>query len=226
MFWLWQLKHNEIHELVIGPEFENYPGTNNVDSQGASAGQAAGDWITLKSPLLPFKKNDGTPITSLDVVNIENQLGYTYDSGSFTDDFGLPALLSAPLLEGEKEPVRAKGALTVTGTNRGAIPGSYLIEVTREIDGKDVLLGAESVLSRWHTAGCANCQTHLAVTATIPLPGVDSAETAQTEFDNGGIKINVRTRGVPQPGLRSLEPPKTSGSINFPEPSAPGTLPA
>jgi tyrosinase len=42
-------------------------------------------WLTLDSPLDPFKKKVGRkerPYTSLDCINIEKQLGYTYGPGS------------------------------------------------------------------------------------------------------------------------------------------------
>ena len=77
MFWLWQLKHNQATELVIESEYEYYPGANNFNDQGPIAGAPAGQWLTLKTPLDPFIKLDGSPMNSLDVVDIENQLGYT-----------------------------------------------------------------------------------------------------------------------------------------------------
>ena len=77
MFWLWQIRHNQTTSLIVDPKYEHYPGANNFDSQGPTPGRAAGDWLTLKTPLDPFVKPDGTPFTSLDVVDIEMQLGYT-----------------------------------------------------------------------------------------------------------------------------------------------------
>lgn len=31
------------------PQFKDYPGTNNVDMQGPSAGQIAGQWVRIQS---------------------------------------------------------------------------------------------------------------------------------------------------------------------------------
>ena len=63
------------------PEYQYYPGTNNVDSQGPSAGQAAGMWLDLDTPLDPYTRADGKPLASKDVVDIEGQLGFTYGPG-------------------------------------------------------------------------------------------------------------------------------------------------
>lgn len=47
------------------------------------------------------------------------------------------------------------------------------------------------MLSRWETAGCANCQTHQNVRALIPLPGV-----TDEDIQAGKIKavVNARTK--------------------------------
>jgi len=61
------------------------------------------------------------------------------------------------------------------------------------------LIGAEAVLSRWHVAGCANCQNHLAIQAHIPLP------EAWTEDDVQKARVYVRLHTRDQPeGIEKL----------------------
>lgn len=52
----------------------------SVDSQGPTSGIPDGSWVILATLLEPFKKPDNTCYTSLDVVDIEHQLKYTYDN--------------------------------------------------------------------------------------------------------------------------------------------------
>lgn len=55
MFWDWQVKHDAKDKLEI---IHGYPGTNSVDSQGPTPGVAGGTWLTMESPLDPFKQGD------------------------------------------------------------------------------------------------------------------------------------------------------------------------
>jgi len=64
MFWTWQVRHHQEHALVLGQEFAEYPGTNSVDAQGPTPGVPGNTWLTLESPLTPFKKPDGSCMTS------------------------------------------------------------------------------------------------------------------------------------------------------------------
>ena len=74
----------------------------------------------------------------------------------------------------------------IHGVNRGTIGGSFLVATYREDkDGKRTMLGYESILNRWHTSGCANCQTHMNVKAFIPLPGIGEDELKE----GSGVKI-------------------------------------
>lgn len=59
VFWHWQQNGGkvELHD-------PHYPGTNSVDAQGPTPGVAGGTWLSLKTPLDPFVKSDGTPMTS------------------------------------------------------------------------------------------------------------------------------------------------------------------
>jgi tyrosinase len=61
VFWLWQKKHGFTDHLPVMAE---YPGTNSVDSQGPTPGVAPNSWLTLDSPLNPFKDEDGVTYTS------------------------------------------------------------------------------------------------------------------------------------------------------------------
>jgi tyrosinase len=165
VFWLWQQKHGFTKQLSVIAE---YPGTNSVDSQGPTPGVLGGAWLTLDSPLAPFRKADGGYYASLDCVDIEGQLGVTYGPGSLQPTAALAAAASA-------RPKPAK-MLAVTGVNRGAMRGSFLIAAYARQGGERVTVGVEGVLSRWSVQGCANCQTHLEVKAFFPVhPDVAAA---------------------------------------------------
>jgi tyrosinase len=179
VFWLWQKRHGATDQLDI---IEHYPGTNSVDSQGPTPGVTPNSWLTLNSPLDPFRKQDGSPYTARDCINIEKQLDYTYGLGSLDD-------LAASDVALAREPESAAKHVLVSGINRGAIRGSFLISAFATIDGKRVRIGTEAVLSRWHVEGCANCQTHLQASAAIPLRGLTTAAAKST-----GISVEVLTR--------------------------------
>ncbi|WAC02253.1 tyrosinase family protein [Lacinutrix neustonica] len=156
VFWLWQKQHGSTDTLEIISE---YPGTNSVDSQGPTPGMTPNAWLTLETPLAPFKKKDGQDYTSLDCINIETQLGLTYSRGSL-DNNGL-------LLK--EEALRPSKMLRVSGVNKAPIRGSFLISAFATINGEKHHIGTEAVLSRWNSTSCANCQTHLEVKAHFPL---------------------------------------------------------
>jgi tyrosinase len=63
LFWQWQRLHKSTEYLEI---MEEYPGTNSVDSQGPTPGVAGNTWLTMSSPLAPFKyrNNDDGYVTS------------------------------------------------------------------------------------------------------------------------------------------------------------------
>jgi hypothetical protein len=141
VFWLWQKRH--------GATDSQYPGTNSIDNQGPTPGVFPNSWLTMDSPLDPFRKADGTAYTSRDCFNIETQLGYTYGRGSLEDQAAMPmaAVAAAPVQR-----------VHVAGINRGAIRGSFLVSAFAEIDGRMQHVGTEAVPSRWHVEGCANCR--------------------------------------------------------------------
>jgi tyrosinase len=193
VFWLWQKKHGFTDRLEV---IDQYPGTNSADNQGPTPGVAPNTWLTLDTPLDPFKHADGRPYTSNDCINIERQLGFTYSHGS------LEELVEGPLAVAAKEArSRITRALHVTGVNRARIRGSFLISAFAVIDGKPQHLGTEAVLSRWSVQGCANCQTHLEATATFPLPEhiaaavTPTAAGAKALTAAGNIQLGVVVHG-------------------------------
>ncbi|KAG4286455.1 hypothetical protein FPRO06_07715 [Fusarium proliferatum] len=184
VFYEWQRKNNALQSIDI---IQGYPGTNSVDSQGPTPGVAGGTWLTLDSALDPFKKpgSETDPMTSRDVVNPES-LGYNYQYNYNTpNDFnaGDPALF---VPKHEETPI-----LAVSNINRAAIGGSFMITafVKNKNTGAMQLAGTEAVLSRWHVAGCANCQNHLEVRTHIPLHGWSKEKADKATFD-----VRLQTR--------------------------------
>jgi tyrosinase len=122
-------------------------------------------WLRLESPLNPFRKREDVserPYTSLDCINIEKQMGYTYGPGSLDGSLAVSALREDP---GSK-------VIRVSGINRARLRGSFLVSAFITAEGKEYHVGTEAVLSRWNVQGCANCQTHMETKAFFPLPDV------------------------------------------------------
>lgn len=165
MFWVWQKKTGNLDKLDVIPQ---YPGTNSVDNQGPTPGVAGNVWLSMESPLMPFTDAKGKVYVSNDVINIEKQLNYTYSIGSL-DQASWPAAAAGKqqmlnVAEGQSGRV-----LTVTGANKAAVSGSFLIAGYATVKGRKHLVGVQSVLSRNAIQGCANCQTHLNVKAHFSL---------------------------------------------------------
>jgi tyrosinase len=176
VFWLWQKKHGYTDRLEIIPE---YPGTNSVDNQGPTPGVAPNSWLTINSPLNPFKHADtGSPFTSVECVNIERQLGYSYAPGSLEDQ-----------LDAKVFTKRISKAVHVSGIDRGRIRGSFLIAAFAKVGKHKYYLGGEAVLSRWNVTGCANCQTHLEARAVFSLDQLPEQFVQEADF-----RVEVRTR--------------------------------
>ena len=192
VFWLWQKKHGFTDQLEIISE---YPGTNSVDSQGPTPGTVPNSWLTLESKLDPFKKTENgkeRPYTSLDCINVETSLGYTYGPGSLETQ----PMLATASVNGSSKVVR------VTGINRAPIRGSFLVSVFGNIGGEKVHLGTEAVLSRWSVKYCANCQTHLEVKAFVGLRAFQDVQLESTVYE-----VEIRTRDgmltEPRPDTRA-----------------------
>lgn len=186
MFWLWQKKHDATDRLEIIPE---YPGTNTVDNQGPTPGFAPNSWLTLESPLAPFKHgkdNDGATYTSLDCINIEKQMGYTYGPGSMDES-------DKKMLKQAKKNYASK-VIKVTGINKAPIRGSFMISAYITVGGEKLHLGTEAVLSRWNSQYCANCQTHLEVKAFFELPLLEG-KLLQTLSDSAYKNVEVEIKG-------------------------------
>lgn len=190
VFWLWQKKHGYTDKLDI---IADYPGTNSVDSQGPTPGVVPNSWLDLKSPLTPFNKKvrgKDVPYTSLDCINIEKQLGFTYGKGSL-DELAVPTPKSKKAVQPEK----AGRLIKISRINRAPIRGSFTVSAFANINGKREHLGTEAILSRWNVQYCANCQTHLEVKAFFELPQVDSQlNTRLLNNDYTDIEIEVHGR--------------------------------
>jgi tyrosinase len=182
VFWLWQQRHGATDDLSI---VDRYPGTNSADSQGATPGVPANEWLSMDTPLEPFTRTENghtREYVGRDGFNIQTQLGYTYGPGSLDEVPGAALAQSAEAPANEPK-------VHVTGIDRGHIRGSFLIAAFADIDGERKLIGSEAVLSRWHVEGCANCQTHLKAGATFPLHGL-----AADQLGDDAIQVEVRTR--------------------------------
>jgi tyrosinase len=192
VFWLWQKSHDSTEHLEIIPE---YPGANSVDSQGPTPGMAPNTWLTLDSPLEPFMKWEDSKertYTSRDCINIEKQLGYTYGSGSLEESH----ILRLADVDQSAKVVR------VFGINRSAIRGSFMISAYAVVEGKRYHLGTEAVLSRWHVAGCVNCQTHLEARAFIGVPGFRADAIQHSHFE---VEVQTRNGLLGQPMALAMD---------------------
>ncbi|SHM58081.1 tyrosinase [Chitinophaga jiangningensis] len=185
VFWVWQKKKGYQKNLTIIP---GYPGTNSSDG-GPSAGYGPNEPLTLDSPLKPFKKRDSDIYyTSNDVVDIENQCGYTYSVGS---------LDQISFMHGEElAEAPPTNKLRVSNINRGNIYGSFVITAYANVGGKDYYIGHHSVLSRWNVLGCENCRAHLQAEAFFNVDNL-----AQKNGDLSNFRIEITGREEAQPLL-------------------------
>ena len=205
VFWLWQKRQGFTNRLEI---IDQYPGTNSVDNQGPTPGVAPNSWLTLESPLDPFKKKVGSrerPYISLDCINIEKQMGYTYGRGSLEDAAGAKPPKAAAMAATAQD--RGTKVVRVAGINRAAIRGSFMISAFVNIDGKKQHLGTEAVLSRWHVDGCANCQTHLEAKAFIPLHSAQKGRLKALQASDFDVEVRTRDGLLTEPrALAAMSP--------------------
>jgi tyrosinase len=190
VFWTWQRRHGATRWFDIDP---SDPGAIAAPPGAQTpAGRGQNEQLSMDSPLNPLRIGEGPAaraITSRDVVDIAN-LGYQFGPGSLDQfaDATIPPLEPGPVVH-------------VSGINRGRIAGSFVIAAHAEIDSEKQLIGHEAVLSRWHVAGCANCQLHLESKAAFPVPA-PLHELARSRPE--AITVSVHTRrglhgGVPIP---------------------------
>jgi tyrosinase len=170
VFWLWQRRHKSTDMLEIIPE---YPGTNSSDTDGGPpTGIEKNIFLTMETNLIPFRHADNRYYRSSDCFNIERQLGYTYSVGSLDTD------------KRPKQTTRTPGKLIrITGVNRGAIRGSFIIAAFAEIDGKKYRIGTEAILSRWNTKSCANCQKNLEARAFFEEPEIATRSLTPIKYE-------------------------------------------
>jgi tyrosinase len=189
-FWIWQQRHGatDYFDITAGDPGASY-NSNNQPPAGADPTQP----ITMQTKLDPFKKADGSPFISTDCINIVKQLGYSYGPGSL-DAFAKPPAVLAKGMAAVDETART---LHVAGIDRSKIRGSFLISAYAEIDGEYVSLGHEPVLSRWNVSGCANCQSHLGVSADFRVPGKAAGASealAKASGDAPPVHVEINTR--------------------------------
>lgn len=186
MFWLWQKRHGcttefDIDAADVGARSNTLPG-----GQGPTPNFADDVPLTMDSPLTPFmvdETSDQRFYTSRDMIDIENQLGFTYSVGSLEDEASMST-----------DHEGSARRLVVHGINRALFAGSFIVRATAVIDGERHYLGHDSVLSRWNVAGCANCQTHLDHVASFSL-----ASLTDDEVDAATFEVDVRHRGAALP---------------------------
>ncbi|KAF4626583.1 hypothetical protein G7Y89_g11579 [Cudoniella acicularis] len=164
VFWKWQVKQNftERGSLKFIKDFK-----------GTFSEEAAQPFIPPytnlheETPLRPFTKSDGNFYTTLDVTNI-TELGYEYGVGSFDLIAPTPDIPATEIQTKSLAPFTAYKK--VSGIDRGKIRGSFIIYLNaRDANGNEVVIGREPILSRWQTAGCLNCQTHLNAEAIFAI---------------------------------------------------------
>jgi len=191
MFWLWQVKHDKTNSFDIIAGFQ---GTSASDQDpGPAVGQYDNEELTMDSPLFPFLKGSDSHYNSKDCINIETQLGFTYSDGSLSNNRALVTAKSTTVDTAaimNDIAVDAVKKLEVSGINRALFRGSFVIRAYAEIKGKRHYLGHHSVLSRGNVKNCANCQTHLGVSAYFDLD-----DFSNDIIENATFAIEIQHRG-------------------------------
>lgn len=135
-------------------------------------------------------------MNSLDCVNIETQLGFTYGPGSLEEEPEPPvaAVLATP-----------RKVVTVSGITRAPIRGSFMVSAFADIGGERIHLGTEAVLSRWNVQGCANCQTHIEARPAFEVPTDDGTALAAAPADAIADPTNYDVRRQTRDGRLEQE---------------------
>jgi hypothetical protein len=110
-----------------------------------------------------------------------NGLPYIYDDISFPQPETHPKFPLPKIPTVSKYPY-----LRISGIDRSSIAGSFIISAWAKEPGKseEILVGYEPVFSRWNISGCANCNSHLEVTAYIPLDGFSQKIIDKARFES------------------------------------------
>lgn len=149
--WKWQVLHSATLEFDI-----------DVDDPGAIGER--GEDLNMKSPLRPFQKPDGqglyTPADLIDIIT----LGYAYGDGSLDKEKLQPGIR-------EKE----HGILSI-GFSRAQFEGSVVVYGTAVLPTKEVVLGHETILSRFNMSKCENCMVHIDCRVNFHVSRLLSAE--------------------------------------------------
>jgi len=184
VFWIWQRRKGATDTLTIDAAD---PGANS-SANPPPAGVDPNTPLTLQTPLEPFRKPNGSYVTTSDCVNIETQLGYTYGPGSL-DQYAQPTAVALTASAKVTEPGHT---VRVSAINRADISGSFLIAAFATVHGERQYIGTKAVLSRWHVEGCMNCQNHLEAKASFRLPAATGRALASATA--AGVEVEVRTR--------------------------------
>ncbi|KAH7367775.1 putative tyrosinase [Plectosphaerella cucumerina] len=181
-FWQWQLRHN----VTAAGSLTVEAGKDGTFSGGDPV-FPKGTPLDMRSPLEPFKQPNGQVYTSEDVTDIENQLGYTYGTGSLDQE-----LHTGPVLGGPRT-APIERVISVSDINRADYSGSFVIRTAIEMpDGKLVEIGREAVLSRWSVAGCRNCQGHLNEQSFIAIDQKTMTKIKGDRRSNKDVENSVR----------------------------------
>lgn len=126
-------------------------------------------------------------------MNIK-KLGYAYDT--LDDD--------KKLLDPLPAATRATHSVRISGLNKNEIAGSHQLIVYGLFPGEKErrLLAVESVLSRWHTSGCKNCQTTSNVKRYAQLYDIPDGLKASPGRSDEALQVSVElvTREGSGPG--------------------------
>jgi tyrosinase len=213
VFWKWQQKHGVTKAGSITVE------ANPEDKGTISTGlpdQKEGMPLDMNTPLQPFKKADGSDYVSGDLVDIENQLGYTYGPGSV--DAWIAKDRARPMLMAHRRPVQS---LKAGNISRKDVPGSFVIRTFAKAkgsgdDGRMIEVGREAILSRWRIEDCGNCQTKLGASSVVSvhqdvvdiLQGADKDSeleyVVRVENRKGIISSSTDEEGPARPTLKYL----------------------
>ncbi|KAI8635668.1 tyrosinase [Xylariaceae sp. FL1651] len=217
VFWDWQRKWHARTKLTIEAGYPGTNSVDYQGPTPGVSGNTWLTMESPLAPFTVDDTEGGNALTSNDVVDIVRQLRYKYykyedigisDGGSGGDARGgdgdagdqlsneIPRLLALPLPGSEefqsqpsaRDPGPSVRVVRVAGVNRAALAGSFALVVRAVVNGRDSIVGTESVLSRWKVSGCANCQQHLGVKAYVPLVGLDSDALST-------VRVGLHARG-------------------------------